>query len=109
MVQANEVRGELGRFLSGATSLRQFAVWLASAGVSLRELDDCGRALNWIRAIEMCIGEHPSEAIDRVRLVERLRAVWAMMPDSETRWIEVTQPSRRSSSSARTQFAEATA
>jgi hypothetical protein len=109
MVQIAEIRRELGRFLAGDSTLRDFARWLTVVGLPLRESDDGGLVLDQIRALELCIGEYTSQGIDRPRLLVRLRALLVAMPDSETRWVEITRPSRQSSSSARTRFAEASA
>ena len=84
-------------------------MWLAAEGWELRECAPQATVLDAIRSLDAVIGEHTGGHISRERLNERLREVLDELPVTETSWTTITELTRRSSTSAHTQFAEATA
>ena len=108
MIQAHELRREIDEYLDGNRTLRDLSVWLAAAGWELREEVPRSAILNAVQTFTLHIAEYTSNGIDRERLNARLRESMAEIPNTETAWSAIEETDR-SSTLARTEFAEAVA
>jgi hypothetical protein len=105
MIYTREVRQHVERYLTGSESLRELVLWLAAEGWELREKAPEAIALDAIRRFDLALGEFTGGHISQERLNERFRQILDTLP--ETTWTNVTEPTRQSSTSAHTEFAEA--
>jgi hypothetical protein len=110
MVYTHVVTREVERYLAGERPLRELALWMARVGRELRDSEPRAAALDPIRSFELALAEYTAGHLSREALHDRLSGlVGEWRGAAETTWTCLTEPRRRASTAARTEFEAALA